>query len=84
MGPVFYGGMFLREIQTKSENGKRRYEGKAARVPRIALKALWLKSREKTISELKEAPFASKQQESSNAPANSAGEQILSLSLIHI
>ena len=78
MGPVFYGGMFLREIQTKSENGKRRYEGKAARVPRIALKALWLKSREKTISELKEAPFASKQQESSNAPANSAGEQILS------
>ena len=78
MGPVFYGGMFLREIQTKSENGKRRCEGKATQVPRIALKALWLKSRARTISELKEAPFASKQQESSNAPANSAGEQILS------
>ena len=42
------------------------------------MKALWLKSREKTISELKEAPFASKQQESSNAPANRAGEQVLS------
>ena len=48
------------------------------RGPKSAMKALWLKSREKTISELKEAPFASKQQESSNAPANSAGEQILS------
>ena len=48
------------------------------RVPKSAMKALWLKSREKTISELKEAPFASKQQESSNAAANSAGERILS------
>lgn len=72
------GGILLREIKTKPENGKHRYEGKAAQVPKSALKALWLKSREKTISELKEAPFASKQQESSNAPANSAGEQILS------
>lgn len=78
MGLFFYGGMFLREIQTKPKDEKRRYEGKAVQVPRIALKALWLKSRGKTISELKEAPFASKQQESSNAPANSAGEQILS------
>ena len=68
----------MREIQTKPKDEKRRYEGKAAQVPKSALKALWLKSREKTISELKEAPFASKQQESSNAPANSAGEQILS------
>ena len=68
----------MREIQTKPKDEKRRYEGKATRVPKIALKALWLKSREKTISELKEPPFASKQQESSNASANSAGEQILS------
>ena len=42
------------------------------------MKALWLKSREKIISELKEAPFASQKEETSNAPANSAGEQILS------
>lgn len=68
----------MREIQTKPKDEKRIYEGKAVQVPKIALKALWLKSREKTISQLKEAPFASKQQESSNAPANSAREQILS------
>ena len=68
----------MREIQTKPKDEKRRYEGKAVQVPKSALKALWLKSRKRTISELKEAPFASKQQESSNAPANSAGEQILS------
>lgn len=68
----------MREIQTKPKDGKHRYEGKTAQVPKSALKALWLKSRAKTISELKEAPFASKQQESSNAPANRAGEQILS------
>ncbi len=72
------GGILLREIKTKPENGKHRYEGKAAQVPRIALKALWLKSRARTISELKETPFASQKEETSNAPANHAGEQILS------
>lgn len=76
--PFFLGGILLREIQTKPKDEKRRYEGKAARVPRIALKALWLKSREKTISELKEAPFASQKEETSNAPANTAGDQMLS------
>ena len=76
--PFFLGGILLREIQTKPKDEKRRYEGKAVRVPKSTLKALWLKSREKIISELKEAPFASQKEETSNAPANSAGEQILS------
>lgn len=72
------GGILLREIQTKPKDEKRRYEGKAAQIPRIALKALWLKSRARTISELQKTPFASQKEETSNAPANSAGEQILS------
>lgn len=42
------------------------------------MKDLWLKSKDKSISELKETPFASQRGESSNAPANSAGDQMLS------
>ena len=71
------GGILLKEIKTKPE-GNPKVLDTAARVPNSALKALWLKSREKIISELKEAPFASQKEETSNAPANSAGEQILS------
>ena len=42
------------------------------------MKDLWLKSKDKSIVELKETPFASQRGESSNAPANSAGDQMLS------
>ena len=71
------GGILLKEIKTKPE-GNPKVLDTAARVPNSALKALWLKSKEKSISELKETPFASQKEETSNAPANSAGEQILS------
>ena len=77
-GHSFLGGVLLREIKTKPEDGKYRYKEKTVQIPKSAMKALWPKSREKAVSGLKEAPFASKQQESSNAPANHAGEQILS------
>ena len=42
------------------------------------MKDLWLKSKEKSVAELKETPFASQRGESSNDPANHAGEQMLS------
>ena len=42
------------------------------------MKDVWLKSKEKAVSELKGTPFASQQGETSNAPANSAGDQMLS------
>ena len=67
----------MKEIKTKPE-GNPKVLDTAARVPKSALKALWLKSKEKSVSELKETPFSSKRQESANEPANTAGDQMLS------
>ena len=67
----------MREIKTKPE-GNPKILDTAARVPKSALKALWLKSKEKGVSELKETPFFSQKEETSNAPANTAGDQMLS------
>lgn len=68
----------MKEIKTKPEGGKPKLLESAAKAPKTAMKDLWLKSKDKSIVELKEAPFASQRGESSNAPANSAGDQILS------
>lgn len=73
-----YGGAALREIKTKPEGGKPKLLERAARMPKAAMKDAWLKAKEKTVSEYKETPFSSQQGESSNAPANSAGEQMVS------
>ena len=70
--------MPLKEIKTKPEGGKPKLLESAAKAPKTAMKDLWLKSKEKSISELKETPFASQQGESFNAPANTAGDQMLS------
>lgn len=67
---LFAGGMPLKEIKTKPEGGKPKLMESAAKAPKTAMKDLWLKS--------KETPFASQQGESSNAPANSAADQIVS------
>lgn len=75
---IFLGGMPLKEIKTKPENGKPRLLDSAAKAPKTAMKDAWLKSKEKAVSELKGTPFASQQGETSNAPANSAGDQMLS------
>ena len=74
----FTGGMPLKEIKTKPEDRKPRLMDEAAKVPKTAMKDLWLKSKEKSVAELKETPFASQRGESSNDPANHAGEQMLS------
>lgn len=68
----------MKEIKTKPENGKPRLLDSAAKAPKTAMKDVWLKSKEKAVSELKGTPFASQQGETSNAPANSAGDQMLS------
>lgn len=68
----------MKEIKTRPEDRKPRLMDEAAKVPKTAMKDLWLKSKEKSVAELKETPFASQRGESSNAPANHAGEQMLS------
>ena len=68
----------MKEIKTKPEGGKPRLLDSAAKAPKTAMKDAWLKSKEKAVSELKATPFASQQGETSNAPANSAGDQMLS------
>ena len=89
----------MKEIKTKPAGGKPKLLESAAKAPKTAMKDLWLKTKEKSVSELKETPFASQQEESSNASANTAADQMLSgtkstvkkgadltyrLSLIHI
>lgn len=68
----------MKEIKTRPEDRKPRLMNEAAKVPKTAMKDLWLKSKEKSVAELKETPFASQRGESSNDPANHAGEQMLS------
>lgn len=68
----------MKEIKTRPEDRKPRLMDEAAKVPKTAMKNLWLKSKEKSVAELKETPFASQRGESSNDPANHAGEQMLS------
>ena len=70
--------MPLKEIKTRPEDRKPRLMDEAAKVPKTAMKDLWLKSKEKSVAELKETPFASQRGESSNDPANHVGEQMLS------
>lgn len=68
----------MKEIKQKPDSKKPKLLESAAKAPKTAMKDLWLKSKDKSISELKETPFASQRGESSNAPANSAGDQMLS------
>ena len=68
----------MKEIKIRPEDRKPRLMDEAAKVPKTAMKDLWLKSKEKSVAELEETPFASQREESSNDPANHAGEQMLS------
>lgn len=68
----------MKEIKTNPEGGRPKLLERAARMPKAAMKDAWLKAKEKTVSEVKEMPFDSLRGESSNAPANSAGEQMVS------
>ena len=72
------GGMVLKEIKTKPEGSKSKVLDSAVKMPKAAMKDLWLKSKEKTIAEVKGTPFSGEQGEAVNAPANHASDQMLS------
>lgn len=52
----------MKEIKTKPVGGKPKLLESAAKAPKTAMKDLWLKSKEKSVSEIKETPFASQQE----------------------
>ena len=65
----------MKEIKLKPETSKPKVLESAARAPKTAVREAWLKSKEKTVSELKETPFVGQKEESSNAQTNSAATQ---------
>ena len=68
----------MKEIKLKPETSRPKVLESAARAPKTAMRETWLKSKEKTVSELKETPFAGQNEESSNTPADSAANQTVS------
>lgn len=48
----------MKEIKLKPETSRPKVLESAARAPKTAMRETWLKSKEKTVSELKETPFA--------------------------
>ena len=68
----------MKEIKLKPEASRPKVLESAAKAPKTAMREAWLKSKEKTVSELKETPFAGQNEESSNTPANSAANQTVS------
>lgn len=68
----------MKEIKTKPKSSGPKLLDSVARVPKTAMKDLWLESREKAVSEYKETLFSNQQEETSNAPANNAVDQMLS------
>lgn len=68
----------MKEIKTKPTGGKPRTFDKAGVVPKTAMKEMWLHTKDKALSETMGTPFASQQEASNNAPANTAGDQMLS------
>ena len=68
----------MKEIKTKPAGGQPRTLDKGGVVPKTAMKEMWLHTKDKTLSETMETPFASQQEATGNAPANIAGDQMLS------
>lgn len=68
----------MKEIKTKPTRVKPHVLDKAETVPKTAMKEMWLHTKDKALSETMETPFASQQEVTGNAPANTAGNQMLS------
>lgn len=68
----------MKEIKTKPAGGQPRTFDKAGVVPKTAMKEMWLHTKDKALSETTGTPFASQQEATGNAPANTAGNQMLS------
>ena len=59
----------MKEIKTKPAGGQPRTLDKGGVVPKTAMKEMWLHTKDKTLSETMETPFASQQEATGNAPA---------------
>ena len=68
----------MKEIKTKPMGGQPRTFDKAGVVPKTAMKEIWLHTKDKALSETMGTPFSNQQEASNNAPANTAGDQMLS------
>lgn len=68
----------MKEIKTKPTGGKPRTFDKSGVVPKTAMREMWLHTKDKALSETIHTPFASQQEATGNAPANTAGDQMLS------
>ena len=68
----------MKEIKTKPAGGQPRTLDKGGVVPKTTMKEMWLHTKDKMLSETMEPPFASQQEATGNAPANIAGDQMLS------
>ena len=68
----------MKELKTKPTGGKPHTFDKAGVVPKTATKEMWLHTKDKALSETMNTPFASQQEATGNAPANIAGDQLLS------
>lgn len=68
----------MKEIKTKPAGRQPRTFDKAGVVPKTAMKEMWLHTKDKALSETIYTPFASQQEATGNAPANTAGDQMLS------
>ena len=68
----------MREIRQKPEGREQRILHRTGRIPKSVIRDMAARSKEKAVDEMKSAPFGNRQEESSNTPANNAGEQIAS------
>ena len=68
----------MREIRQKPESREQRILHRTGRIPKSVIRDMAARSKEKSVEEIKTAPFASEQEESSNTPVNDAGEQMVS------
>lgn len=68
----------MKEIKTKPAGGQPRPFDKGGVLPKTVMKEMWLHTKDKALSEPMNTPFASQQETTGNAPANTAGDQMLS------
>ena len=65
----------MKDIKTKASQTKVRISEKPKTLPKTAMKAIWLRSREKAVARWEEEP-AGKEQVSGNDPGNQASRQV--------
>ena len=68
----------MKEIKTKPKGQEPKTLKRTGNIPKTVMRDILTKSRSQTVEELQSAPFDNRQEESSNAPANHAGEQMIS------